>query len=839
MRIRSKLVLLSLLLFAFLPSFAADTPAPAAHAQFKYQRPPDPIPAMVEAAPTPELVVSPTRDTVILVDWLRNPPISDLAAPMLRLAGLRINPATNGAHRVQHNVGLRVVNIASGKEAKVALPANALVSVPRFSPDGKKFSFTNTTANGIELWIGDVASATAHKVAGVVVSAIFASGLGGRDPVEWMPGSKSLLVTTVPSGRGAAPKANDVPDGPNVQESYGKPAPVATYEDLLKNPHDVALFDYYATTQLMMVDVAAGHAVAVGKPALFGTVSLSPDGNHILVARVHHPYSYLVTVGDFPRTVEVWDKTGKLEHTVAEVPSEEGVPLEGVITGPRSWAWRSTAPATLIWAEALDGGDPRKKADFRDRLMMQAAPFSAPAVELVKLEKRFVPRAAGLGGVGARSTGGYMWGNNGLLLVSDYDRDKRFLRTLMLNADKPGEAPQVLFARNIRERYKDAGTPVLRALPSGHLVLWQQGTNIFLRGDGASRNGDFPFLDRYDLDANKAERLFQAADQTFEEVNSLLSDDGTRFVTRFETPTDPPNYYIRAAGSNDRKALTHFGDPAPQLKGVTKKFVTYKRADGVDLNFTLYLPAGYKEGERLPTIVWAYPLEFSDADTAGQLSGSQYRFTIPTGYSHLFLLTQGYAVLDNTAMPVIGDARTMNDTYVDQVVADAKAAIDKAVEMGVTDRNRVGVGGHSYGAFMTANLLARSDLFRAGVARSGAYNRTLTPFGFQSERRTFWEAPEMYLNVSPFRYADKIKSPILLIHGEADDNSGTFPIQSERLYQAIKGNGGNVRYVTLPYEAHGYTARESVEHTLWEMVSWFNKYVKNAPAADATAAAAK
>src|SRR5581483_2087298 len=444
MRTRSTLVVLFLLLFASLAAFAADTPAVAAHAPFKYQRPPDPIPAMVEASPTPELVVSPTRDTVILVDWLRNPPISDLAAPMLRLAGLRINPATNGAHRIQHNIGLRIVTIAGGKEQKVALPSNALVSVPRYSPDGKKFSFTNTTANGIELWVGDVGSATAHKVPGVTVSAIFASGFGGRDPVEWMPGSKSLLVTTVPAGRGAAPKAADVPDGPNVQESYGKPAPVATYEDLLKNPHDVALFDYYATAQLAMVDVASGRATPVGKPAVFGTISPSPDGKHILVARIHHPYSYLVTVGEFPRTVEVWDRTGKLEHTVAEVPSEEGVPIEGVVTGPRSWAWRSNAPATLVWAEALDSGDPRKKADFRDRLMMQAAPFTTPAVELAKLEKRFVPRAAGVGGVGARSTGGYLWGNNGLLLVSDYDRDKRWLRTLMLNADKPGEAPQVL-----------------------------------------------------------------------------------------------------------------------------------------------------------------------------------------------------------------------------------------------------------------------------------------------------------------------------------------------------------------------------------------------------------
>lgn len=129
---------------------------------------------------------------------------------------------------------------------------------------------------------------------------------------------------------------------------------------------------------------------------------------------------------------------------------------------------------------------------------------------------------------------------------------------------------------------------------------------------------------------------------------------------------------------------------------------------------------------------------------------------------------------------------------------------------------------------MTANLLAHSDLFRAGIARSGAYNRTLTPFGFQSERRTFWEAPEMYAKVSPFWYADKIKEPILLIHGEADNNQGTFPIQSERMFAAIRGNGGTARLVMLPLEAHGYAAKESTEHTLFEMVQWFDKWVKNA-----------
>jgi dipeptidyl aminopeptidase/acylaminoacyl peptidase len=333
------------------------------------------------------------------------------------------------------------------------------------------------------------------------------------------------------------------------------------------------------------------------------------------------------------------------------------------------------------------------------------------------------------------------------------------------------------------------------------------------------------------LTTHESRRLFQSADKTYESFVALLSDDASRFVTRFETPDDPPNLFIRDSAQPEAKtALTHFPDPAPQLRGITKQLVTYKRNDGVGLSFTLYLPPGYTPGQRLPTIVWAYPLEYNDAATAGQVSGSQYRFTLIGGISHLFLLTQGYAILDNATMPVIGDPETMNNTYVEQIVASAKAAIDKAAEMGVTDPNRVGVGGHSYGAFMTANLLAHSDLFKAGVARSGAYNRTLTPFGFQSERRTFWEAPEMYMKVSPFAFANKIKTPILLIHGEADDNSGTFPVQSERMYQAIKGNGGTVRYVTLPYEAHGYVGLESVEHTLWEMITWYDRWVKNAGA---------
>ena len=828
MRIRTLAVVCIVLLITGL-SLAADP-----NNRPTYQKPPKVVSDVLESPPTPTVVVSPTRDRFLEAEGVRHPSIADLAAPMLRLAGLRINPATNGRHHPPRIIGLKLVNLADGKALALKTPAKAYLSAPIWSSDGKHFAFTNTVTDtekvliggkhlsvtadqqpGIQLWVGDAASGTLKQVPHVRISAVYG------EPVQWMPDQKTLLVQLVPANRGKAPEDPLVPLGPNVQENEGgKPAPAATYEDMLRNPHDEDLFDYYATTQLAYVDIATGKLTPVGTPGIYQVVDPSPDGQHILVAKLHKPYSYLIPAFNFAKKVEVWDRTGKLEHTLADLPLEEHVPIEGVPTGPRAYQWRPTAKATLVWAEALDGGDTKAKAPFRDRLLALAAPFKGEPTELIKLEQRFTG-GRGFGG------GALMWGEK-FALVSDYDRNKRWARTFMIDPDNPSQAPKQVWSRSIQDRYGDPGTPVMRERSDGTRVIWQSGNSIFLRGEGASASGDHPFLDRMDLTNSKTERIFQSGDKVYEQPLVLVSDDGTKFITRFETPTDPPNYFLRSAGASDKKALTDFPDPAPQLKGITKQLVTYKRADGVGLSFTLYLPAGYKPGTALPTVVWAYPLEFNDAGTASQVSGSPYRFTTFGGLSHLFLLTQGYAVLDGATMPVVGDPETMNETYVEQIVASAKAAIDKAVEMGVTDRNRVGVGGHSYGAFMTANLLAHSELFKAGIARSGAYNRTLTPFGFQSERRTFWEAPDMYLKVSPFRYANKIKNPILLIHGEADDNSGTFPIQSERMYQALKGNGATVRYVTLPYEAHGYLALESVEHVQWEMIHWLDKYVKNA-----------
>ena len=770
-----------------------------------YKKPPKEVLDILDAPVTPLANISPSRDVMLLATGLRYPPIADLAEPMLRLGGLRINPRTNGPHRYQYSVALTLKRIADGTETKLALPPGAKVNSIDWSPNGKHFSFLNTTPAGIELWVGNAADGKIRKAKGVTVNSLYGQ------PVQWLGDNNSLLVQLVPLKRGAVPVEASVPREPNWQESSGKAGPVRTFEDLLKTPHDETLFEYYATSQLALVDSSSGKITTVGQPAIFQTVDVAPDDKHVLVARVHKPFSYLYPVFAFPKDVEVWDMQGKLVHKLASLPMADQVPIDGVLTGPRSYRWHPVEPATLVWVEALDNGDPKKKVPHRDRVLMLKAPFAGTPSEFIKTEHRF----AGLN-FGER---------DGLVFIADFDRDKRWLKIVMLKAGLT--EPKLVWSRSAQDRYGDPGTPVTRVTPSGSRAILQHGDSIYLSGAGASSEGDRPFLDRFDLNTLKAERLFRSDANQYESVVALLSDDGKRFITRGESPMAPPNYFLRSAG-DPAKALTQFPDATPQLRGITKQLVTYKRADGVQCSFTLYLPPGYKQGTKLPTVVWAYPLEFNDPSTAGQVTGSTQRFTQVTGPSHLFFLLQGYAVLDNATMPVVGEPETVNNTYIEQIVMSAKAAIDKAAEMGVTDPERVGVGGHSYGAFMTANLLAHSDLFRAGIARSGAYNRTLTPFGFQSERRTLWEAPELYIKVSPFMNANRINEPILFIHGEADDNSGTFPIQSDRMYQAVRGNGGTVRLVTLPLEAHGYAARETIEHVLFEMINWFNRHVKNA-----------
>jgi dipeptidyl aminopeptidase/acylaminoacyl peptidase len=782
----------------------AQTPASSG-----YILPPKAIVDILDAAPPPTVELSPARDVVALLDRASMPTIAQLSQPMHRLAGVRINPRTNGPHRAQLSRAITLKSIADGPEKdtvkKVTVPPNPMLAWIGFSPDGKRFAFTQQRDNGIELWIGDSATGQAKSVTPAQLNATLGT------PCEWVGNGGSLLCEFVSPTRGAAP-AMGVPTGPNIQEHRGGTAPVRTYQDLLTSAHDEALFDYYATSQLAFVDATSGQRTAVGAPAVFVTAAPSPDGQFILVRRTRRPYSWLVPYQNFAANIEVWDRQGATVKQIAQFPVADNVPNGGVMPGPRSFQWQPLAPATLVWAEALDNGDPKTKVPHRDKIVSVSAPFAATPTEIGRTEYR---------------VNNVSWTKSGAVLMTENDRGRRWTRTWVI--DRAGATPRKLWDRSQEDSYANPGTPLRDEGPSGVSTIQQNANSIYLAGTGAAPEGARPFVDRLDLTTFKSERLFQTTGRSYETVIGVLSDDGSKILTRYETRNDPPNVYVRDLKAGTRVALTNYADPAPQLKGIQKQLVTYKRSDGVELSATLITPPGWTPAQGpLPTLLWAYPREFTDPAMAGQVTSSGDRYTGISGASHLLFLTQGYAIIDDPTMPIVGPGETANDTYIQQLVASAKAAVDRAAELGITDRNRVVVGGHSYGGFMTANLLAHSDIFRAGLARSGAYNRTLTPFGFQNEQRTFWEVPQIYAAMSPFYYAHKINEPILLIHGEADDNSGTFPIQSERLYMALKGHGATVRYVTLPNEAHGYAARESVLHTVAEMLNWANEWAKDA-----------
>ena len=781
--------------------------------QDAYREPPAPIPAILDAEPLPAVQVSPDRSWLLLMGRRALPPIVEVAAPELRLAGDRINARSNGPSRDLTFKSLALINIATRTERPLETPKNARISFPLWSPDAAHIAFTVTEDNGIALFLAEVATGKVRRLTPARLNAAAAG-----TPCLWA--ARELLVCRmIPEGRGPAPAPGAVPTGPVIQETTGRVAPNPTYQDLLQSPGDEVLFEHYYLSQLALVTLDGG-VTPLGTPGLHTTTEPSPDGRYVVVETVHRPFSYLVPMERFPRRLEIWDRQGKLVRRLADTPLQEEVPIarDAVPTGPRRAGWRSDAAATLSWVEALDGGDPARPAPKRDRLLALAAPFGGDPTALFEGEYRVSQ---------------VVWGHDDLALVRESWWKTRKTRSFLIDPAKPG-APRLLFDRSSEDRYSDPGRLVTVANAWGAPVLLtsKDGRAAYLIGDGASPEGDRPFADKLDLATGKAARIFRSAAPYFEQPVAVLDANGRQLVTRQESVSEPPNYLLRDLTRKTAFRLTAFPDPAPQFAGVTKELIHYRRADGVELSATLYLPAGYDKSQgRLPFLFWAYPLEFKTASAAAQVAGSPYRFTRPTGISHLFVLTQGYAVLDNPTMPIVGEGdQEPNDTYVDQLVASAQAAVNKLVEMGVADRGRIAIGGHSYGAFMTANLLAHSDLFRTGIARSGAYNRTLTPFGFQSEERSFWKARDTYIAMSPFTWADKIKEPILLIHGAADNNTGTFPIQSERMYAALKGNGAKTRLVLLPAEAHGYRARESTGHTLWEMVSWLDTYLKSAPA---------
>lgn len=776
-----------------------------------YQIPPKAITDLVDAPLTPIVSFSRSGDLMLLLERSGNPSIEDLAQPELRIGGIRINPATNGPSRSGSFFNVTVKNIKTGQQQSIkGLPNNPKLGSITLSKDEQYAAVTNTTNTGISLWVVDLTTYEAKKLTEEIVNAIYGSA------ISWTPDNKILLTATNPN-RGQMPKAPLAPSGPIIQETSGNAAPSRTYQDLLSNPHDEALLAYFMDSQLILIDLQ-GNKQPVGKSGMIKSVDLSPDGNYIMVDLIQKPFSYLVPASRFPYDVEVWDLKGNKVKTLAQIPLDEVRPtgFDATVKGPRSINWRADKAATLYWVEAQDGGDPKVKIDEREIIYTQDAPFNGSPSKLAGIAYRYR---------------GIYWSDDNFALLNESWSATRQVRVHRINPSNPNDKGTVIIERSSDDRYNDPGSPVFNVNDLGRNVLLRKGDDVFMTSSGGGPDGDMPYLSAYNTKTKAEKILWRSQAPYFERVVKVLNPDATEFVTLKESTDLQPNYWV----VNTRKRIaprqvTDFAHPYESLKGINKSLVKYKRKDGLDLSATLYTPEGYdpaKDG-RLPVLMWAYPREYKSAADASQVRGSKYQFTRLSWGSPIYWVTQGFAIMDQTEMPIVGEGdEEPNDFFVEQLVANAEAAIDYIVESGVGERSKIAVGGHSYGAFMTANLLSYSDLFAAGIARSGAYNRTLTPFGFQYEQRSYWEAPEVYNAMSPFMNANKVKTPILLIHGAADNNSGTFPIQSERYYNALKGHGATTRLVFLPHESHGYAAKESILHTLWEMNAWLEKYVKN------------
>lgn len=805
-----------LILVAFINSVQSQVNTKPINENDTWQKPPKEIMDVLNAPLLPSVWTSPTGKYMIMADPIIYPPLEELASDMLKLAGIRVNPRNNGNHGEHGGTSLRIFNITNKVTTPLSIPKDAELIDVKWTVDGQRFALSIDHKDHIGLWIGDI-KGNLKEVKGLALNKLLGTA------VTWLPDQKKLLLLRIPK-RGNPPVAPAIPKGPEIKEGKGAIAR-STYEsrNLLETAHDGELFTYYATSEPVVYDTEKGTYQVLGASAPYTGVEFSPSGNYILAERLVGPWSNEVAFWRFAQEIEIWDKNGKKVSTVASLPLADAVPVQGVPLGARSVGWRSTSPNTLFWIEALDGGNPVAEVTHRDKLMSLEAPFTGKAKEVFRAEHRII--------------GSGSWGEKeGMLMLTQWERKKRWVYVWLLDVDKG--TSRIWFDLNQNDSYNNPGNPLFKQLANGQYVMREKNGSIYFSGSGASDKGNRPFLDLKELGTGKSERLFRCDTIKYEYFVGFAEDENN-IILRSESTVEVPNYYLGTFGNKKEKAeageaerelirkpITNFTDPSPELRKITKKIVKYQREDGVQLSFQLNLPPNYVEGKRVPTVLYAYPLEYSGASEAGQISGSDKRFMRIYGPSHLFFLLQGYAVLDQTAMPMIGDPETTYNTFVPQLVADAEAAVKKAVEMGVADPERIGVIGHSHGALMVANLLAHTELFKAGIARSGSYNKTNQPFGFQAERRSLFEARDVYIQLSPTFFADKINEPILIIHGNDDSNPGTLTYQSEVLYEAVRGSGGTARLVLLPHEDHGYSAKENIEHVLWEQLRWFDKHLK-------------
>ena len=786
----------------------------AAQENVDYQKPSKEILDLVDVPLAPSVLLDDAQQFMLLIYRDAYGSIEELSKEELRLGGLRINPKTNIGSRTRYYNNIKIRNLKNGEaQAKQVsgLPEKPMLTNFSWSPDQKQIACTHTTNTGVELWVINIEKASAKKLTKDRINANMGSTL------KWFEDGKALLVKMIPEDRKKLIDAEEaVPSGPTVSVSEGETAQNRTYQDLLSSEIDEHNFEQLAQSSIYKVSLN-GDKERWLESAMYRGINFSPDGKYVMVSAIEKPFSYLVPYYRFPYKTTIYTKDAQKVETVVEVPLTEDLPkgFMAVRTGKRQFSWRNDKPATLTYVKALDGGDPAKDVEYRDEVFQLEAPFNGEGKSLIKTQNRYRY---------------IIWGREDLALAYDRWWKNRNTKTYLFDPSNPDKDPEIIFDRNYQDRYNDPGRFVTEENDLGRNVLAMKGDHAYLTGSGYTKEGQFPFVDKMNLETKQTQRVYES--EYTDKLENLIRfrPESERMLVRIQSSTEYPNYFFRNLETSGLEQLTDFKNPFKSIQDVHKEVITYKRDDGLELNATLYLPVGYdkEKKEKKPMIMWAYPREYKDRSSASQNTKNPNKFTYPFWGSPLYYLTQGYVILDDASFPIVGEGdKQPNDSFRKQLVSNAKAAIDAVDSRGYIDREKVAVGGHSYGAFMVANLLSHSDLFAAGIARSGAYNRTLTPFGFQAEERNYWEAPQVYYKMSPFMHADKMDAPMLMIHGKADNNSGTYPMQSERYFNALKGLGATARLVMLPKESHSYRAKESILHMLWEQEQWLKKYLKD------------
>ncbi|MEX2182686.1 MAG: DUF305 domain-containing protein [Gemmatimonadaceae bacterium] len=796
--------------------------------------------------------LSPDRRWAVRLTGPERGSIRAYGRPHIYLAGVQVDQRASRARSLSTTPksGLQLADPRTGATRVIQTPAGATISDPVWSPDGARLAYIANFDNASHVFVADVASGRSTQVTRTPLLATLVT------EVRFTADGQSLVAVLVPAGRGAAPThgPDGIEDGPQVRISDGRAKPQRVHASLLEDPHDAALFRYHTTGQLALLDARGRSVRTIGAPAMIRAVDASPDARHLLVTRVVEPFSYLVPASAFGTVQELWDLGGRVVTTLATTPLREGPPqFGGGVAGGGGGAPADTSRRALQWPPAGDGlvylqnivGDNGRASGVR--YVHWRAPFGpADTATIVSGSARLTNVAWGTDGATI-----FVNDSGQVAAIRATDRSRKYPLGRGVTIPGGGGGGGGGGFGGGSAPADTVGTGGALATTSGAngqalVLLSRDGQHVFVSGergygDEWHRRAPRPFTDRLTIETAERSRIFDSRADAYEEVVAPLDPDYTELVFTRQSATTIEDAWHRTVASGLERQLTRAVDPGPEISGAIRRRVTATRPrDGTVIWVEVTLPRGWQPGERLPGILWFYPREYVSAETYARSRHSTNinRFPIvpalrPASAIQLWV-SQGYALI-NPDIPIFGDTGRMNDNFTRDLPENLDAVLDAMVDSGFVDRDRMGIGGHSYGAFGTVNAMTLVPFFKAGIAGDGMYNRTLTPFGFQTERRNFFEARETYLDMSPFLRADRLAGALLLYHATEDQNVGTAPLASTRMMAALQGLGKTAALYMYHYEGHSVATYES-DLDMWaRWFAWFDVYVKRPAPVTATA----